>query len=291
MSAFTLKLIALAAMILDHMSVAMPETFDFGYRVIGRLAFPLFVFLVAEGFAHTKSRMKFLTRLFAFAIISQPFFGWALHGAAMPGEVSFVAHTNIYYTLFLGGLAVTWYAFLHEIMKKYESVIACNYNDALSPISDRFLMLLRFNGQHSGMRTRVVLEMAVMGGYKLGFMLFIYGPMVGFAWIAHLLNTDYGAYGVVFIFTAYWMRERNRVIKLTTFALLSLWQFRWLFNGAIEFGFAAFEPIVWLMIPATLVSTVLIAFYNGRRGLGMKWLFYIAYPAHLAVLAAFVTFL
>jgi len=50
-----------------------------------------------------------------------------------------------------------------------------------------------------------------------------------------------------------------------------------------------------LMIPFTLATVPLVAFYNGRRGLSdehgtipnwlIKWLFYVAYPAHLAVLA------
>jgi len=40
-----------------------------------------------------------------------------------------------------------------------------------------------------------------------------------------------------------------------------------------------------LMIPFALATVPLVALYNGERGIKAKWLFYAAYPAHLAVLA------
>ena len=120
MTAFTLKVIALVTMVLDHMGVMFPEIFGFEFRVVGRVAFPLYVFLIAEGFRHTKSPGKFLARLFAFALISEPFFDWALKGAAYPWDANFLANTNIFYTLFLGGAAIVAYK---NIREKWHKVV------------------------------------------------------------------------------------------------------------------------------------------------------------------------
>jgi hypothetical protein len=40
----------------------------------------------------------------------------------------------------------------------------------------------------------------------------------------------------------------------------------------------------WQGTPATLIPVVLVAFYNGKRGMDMKWFFYAAYPVHLGIL-------
>jgi len=101
MTAFTLKIIALTAMLADHLYVAFPDVFPFWFRGIGRLAYPIFVFLLAEGFRHTKSPEKFLMRLLAFAVISE-----IPYDLVMRNDISFFANTNIFYTLFLGGMAI-----------------------------------------------------------------------------------------------------------------------------------------------------------------------------------------
>ena len=68
MTAFALKTIALIAMLTDHLTIVFPGTFPFWFRGIGRLAWPIFAFFLAEGFRHTKAPGKFLMRLFVFAI-------------------------------------------------------------------------------------------------------------------------------------------------------------------------------------------------------------------------------
>jgi hypothetical protein len=79
------------------------------FRVIGRIAFPIFVFLIAEGFRHSKDRVKFLTRLGIFAIISEiPF------DLAFGRQINFFANTNIFYTLFLGGAAIVIADKMHQ---------------------------------------------------------------------------------------------------------------------------------------------------------------------------------
>jgi hypothetical protein len=76
MNAFVLKIIALISMLIDHLGAVIPEVFGFAphdvnvFRVIGRVAFPIFVYLVADGFRRTQNPGWFLLRLGLFAVIS-----------------------------------------------------------------------------------------------------------------------------------------------------------------------------------------------------------------------------
>lgn len=87
MSAFCLKLIAVAAMFIDHLAYTLslsglyPPRYIY-MRAVGRLAFPIFAFMLVNGLAHTRSRVKYLLRMAAFALISQPFFALAFSSAS-----------------------------------------------------------------------------------------------------------------------------------------------------------------------------------------------------------------
>ena len=246
MNSLALKIIALTAMVMDHMGAAFPEIFGIQFRIIGRLAFPIYVFLIAEGFLHTRNCAKFLGRLFVFAIISEPFFDVVLNGASV-AEISFFADTNIFYTLFLGGVAVVAY----QSAEKWRD--------------------------------------------EVSFYVRAFVPLLICMWLAEaVLGSDYGAYGVVFIFVVYQLnksfRTRNDVARMyfVVFALLCLIPYVELLHFAFRHGFDAVPAAYWLMIPATIAAVVPVALYNGKRGPNsafVKWFFYASYPLHLAVLA------
>ena len=75
MTYFHLKLIAAICMVIDHVGyVFYPE--DNLFRIIGRLSFPIFAWLLTQGERNTKNVNAYLTRLAIFALISQPFYWW-----------------------------------------------------------------------------------------------------------------------------------------------------------------------------------------------------------------------
>lgn len=69
MSALTLKLIALVCMTLDHIGYAIPSLSIL--RIVGRLSFPIYVFLLTTGFRYTSNRGRYALRLGIFAVLSQ----------------------------------------------------------------------------------------------------------------------------------------------------------------------------------------------------------------------------
>lgn len=71
MSIFVIKIIACITMFLDHIKYADPIFVNWCTVYMGRIAFPLFAFMITEGYVHTKDLNKYIKRLVNFAIISQ----------------------------------------------------------------------------------------------------------------------------------------------------------------------------------------------------------------------------
>lgn len=74
LSGSALKVIALISMVIDHVALYLTEHGTVLYetmRCIGRIAFPVFAFLIAEGFIYTRSRYRYFFTLLGFAVISE----------------------------------------------------------------------------------------------------------------------------------------------------------------------------------------------------------------------------
>lgn len=72
MTALALRILACVLMLIDHVGeLVQNPTLMLIMRGIGRLAFPIFAFLIYNGFIHTSSRLRYARRLGLFALISQ----------------------------------------------------------------------------------------------------------------------------------------------------------------------------------------------------------------------------
>jgi hypothetical protein len=103
MSSFAIKILAMLTMLIDHIGVAfdMPSPVYLACRIIGRLAMPLFCFMIAEGLFHTKDARRYLLRLAIFALVSEVPFDLLFKG--VPLEFSY---QNVGFTLFFGLLGI-----------------------------------------------------------------------------------------------------------------------------------------------------------------------------------------
>ncbi|MBQ3556810.1 MAG: TraX protein [Oscillospiraceae bacterium] len=110
-----LKLIAVVSMLIDHSALLLGAeiplltfpllgdkiTVYYIMRKIGRLAFPIFCFLISEGLVHTRDRSRYILRLFCFAVISElPF------NILVSGNLFYAGKQNVFFTLLLGSLLI-----------------------------------------------------------------------------------------------------------------------------------------------------------------------------------------
>ncbi len=113
MTAFEIKVIAIVTMLIDHIGLAffLSSPYLLFFRLIGRLSFPLFAWLIANGAQNTKNIKRYLVRLFAFAFISQvPYL--LFHQQRDPS----FWRLNIFFTLSIGLMAI---ALLMQTKEKF----------------------------------------------------------------------------------------------------------------------------------------------------------------------------
>ena len=95
LSGSTLKLIAIIAMLIDHVGAGI-FPYIWWYRYIGRLTMPIMCFFIAEGFQKTSNVKAYAVRLLIFALLSE-----------IPFQIYFHLRGNVLFTL-LAGLLFIW---------------------------------------------------------------------------------------------------------------------------------------------------------------------------------------
>lgn len=251
LSSSTLKIIAIIAMLIDHIGAVLLtrimmqrglgeiaqmdiETqfawlgangglyyFTMLIRLtVGRIAFPIFCFLLTEGFTRTRDVRKYAIRLGLFALISEIPFDLATSGVILEFR-----HQNVFFTLFLGLL----------VMIGISKVEKQSWNKAVKVILSA---------------VAIIAGMAVAG----------------------MLRTDYDALGVLLIVALYVFRKKKSWQIVAGCVVLCIGTPLLMGIGGLFSEFLA------------VLAFIFIGLYNGERGLKLKYVFYLFYPVHLLIL-------
>lgn len=222
-----LKLIAIVAMTIDHFtSVLFPGYPKDGWilvlHTIGRLAAPIFWFMIAEGYAHTHDLKKYLRRLFLFAVISHFAYNFAFGIPFLPFQTTVFNQTSVIWSLAWGVVAI-----------------------AVS--EDAFVVRKQWQ------KTLLIVGIAVIS-----------------------FCSDWSCIAVLAILEIYGNRGD---LKKQTVGMM-----KWVIFYAVIY-FLFIDKVYGLLQLLVILVVPLMKQYNGERGTwkGMKWFFYLYYPAHLVL--------
>lgn len=217
MNGAILKILATVFMTIDHVGMVLfPQHILF--RQIGRLAFPIFAYMIGEGCRYTRSMPRY----------------WGL--------VTVVA-------------AVCQIAYFFAMDSLYQCIFVT------FSLSIALIALLRF--AEAGRPWRWLLPILGLCG------VFFVTELLPRILSGTDYGVDYGFWGVLLPVAVYMGKSKWEKLLLAGIVLLLLA----LGSGSIQFY--------------SLLSVVLLAFYNGKRGKGLgKYFFYVYYPLHLLIIQA-----
>lgn len=250
-SADWLKAIAMFTMLLDHIGAALFPEADW-LRAVGRIAFPLFTWLLVEGFVHTSNLPRYLVNMGLFALLSEVPFDLALFGRLEP------AYQNVFFTLFLD--LVTLYL--------------------VKGIWDR----QQEPGTEPGGETAGCPRRCSYGAFFLA----VAAAMA----LAELWHTDYGSQGIVLAVVFYSYARAGRpglwqgyLIFCLSYYLQPFFERMTLTNPGTWLRITD----AMLFEGLGIFSVLLLRRYNGiRKWRKGKYFFYLFYPLHLLLLFAAV---
>ena len=225
-----LRILAMAFMICDHLWAKVVPGNDW-MTYVGRMTFPIFAFMISEGFIHTSNLKKYILRLLAFAVISEIPFN-LFYG----GSWFYPYHQNVMFTLLFGLLAIM----LIDKAKKNR--------DAKTIVKSALLVILL------GIASFICFVDYGFWGFLIVIMFYLFRNFP-FAWLAQLaamviINCELfeGQFIVVDLF------GKSFEFATQGFAVFSLIPI-WLYGGRkgksskiMQYGFYAFYPLHMIII-------------------------------------------
>ena len=262
LSGFQLKYIALITMVFDHIHYFFDYTgkIPIWFTMIGRLAAPLFLFAVIEGFVHTHNRKKYFLKIYALAIlmglIQFGFYNF-LHPLVRPD--GFFPQNMMLSSFAILLVALQGIAWIQE--KKYLKGIPTLLFPLLLP-----WLLVPFY---------------LLGQNKPVFTLFI--NLLNYTVFPTHTSISDGGTWLLLTGIAMYLCHKNLKKEVLAFVSVSLvWVLMAIVLTRPSFHDLMFESVEWMEI----FAAPLMLCYNGQRGNGSKYLFYIFYPTHIYLLYA-----
>lgn len=256
MSTTTLKLLALALMVLDHTAEFIPGI-PIWFRWLGRLSAPIFMFCMAWGFKYTHDRKHYMVRMYLFSV------GMALMDFILnnlySGKAIIYITNNIFTTLFLVG-AIVWILEIRQKDKEKGNRLVAVF--VLYQLACTFIISLVSNNVISSLAPQLVYPDQILGAVT-----------------GNLFTAEGGFIFVILGVLIYFYKDTNADITKAygifcgIFFLLSL-------TSGISYEALFLINFQWMMV----FALPFMLMYNGQKGKGFKYLFYIIYPVHIAAL-------
>ncbi len=228
LSGNALKVIAIIAMTIDHVTSVLHPGYSggaiiLGLHAIGRLTMPIMCFLIAEGYYYTHDVKKYTLRLFILAILSHFAYNFCFGIPFVPFQTSIFNQTSVIWPYAWALVVLQMQHNTNPKFKPWMKTALCILISAITFPSDwsciAMLVILNFYNNRGDFKKQMLGMMIFVGFYALVYCIFI----------------------------------------------------------DLRFGLLQF---------CVALATIPLSQYNGQRGKwkGMKWFFYLYYPAHLFLL-------
>jgi len=131
LTANILKMIAIIAMTIDHITWSLFPGFHIGalplvLHLIGRMAAPIFMFFIVEGYYNTKNIKKYIFRMLIFALISHVPFAIYVGESIVPLKNGLFEQTSIIWGFLMGLIALSvWKSSNIKLWLKGLIIFAC----------------------------------------------------------------------------------------------------------------------------------------------------------------------
>ncbi len=180
-----LKLIAILSMTLDHVICVLFPNYPTDWwiialHILGRLAAPIFWFMISEGYHYTRNVKNYLLRLFIFAVIGHFAYNFAFGIPFVPFKTSCFNQTSVIWPLFLGVLGLV--IVNCEKLKQWQKTLMVFLLAALAFPSDwsspAFLVILYMGRNRDNFKKQMCMMLLWIGLYAIIYMIFI-NPIYG----------------------------------------------------------------------------------------------------------------
>ena len=248
LSAFSLKIIALILMTVDHIGYFIPGQ-PLVLRMIGRIAAPVFLFVAANSFLLTSNRIKYVLRLYIASLIME--LTKMIAGFFFP-DSRMVVTNNIFATLFYAVLIASGIDGLMNLGEKKDVKTILRYSAMTGlPLIWTIASLSREN-------------------------ILAFWPLRA---AAPALTQVEGGLMVVVMGAGFCLLAKRRSSLILYFGVFCAFEF---LSVILIAGPASLfrENIQWMMV----FAIPLMLLYNNDKGKGLKWLFYVYYPLHIWIL-------
>lgn len=244
---FLLKIIALTAMLLDHLEGSFPAAFPVAFGWIGRIAIPIFMYCVVQGLIHTSNTRRYLLRLYI--------------GSAIMSVGSFVLDT----------------AFSDAPFQTADNIFAVFFILAvLVALSKCKLTMSRKVGLWTGfILTQIVSFLLIT---QLQTISKSYGYLAN-GLLPNILKSE-GSLIFIGLGIFMYIFRNNRVKFAIMYSLFCILMFATASFGGFTVQNLLYGNYQWMMI----LALPLMLAYNGERGKSMKYFFYAFYPLHIWIL-------
>ena len=251
MTVFVLKLIAIITMMIDHFGAGLFLNLSNNWdiytllRSVGRVAFPIFAFLIANGCKHTKNIYRYMLRLGILAIASEAFFDLYFWFQG----VNFLRNTNIFYTLFLGTAGIFLYGAILKLAEKS--------SQELKTVPVNLMALL------PALLIPVILAEVLSTDYA--------GAGVALIILLYVFNTENKlSRTALLLIGMFWLYAR----PIVSFAR----------DGGLAVNFNGFNEWLFIFSLIPILLIYFYNNKQGLNNAVLKWGFYVFYPLHIIFL-------